>query len=78
MQVGSIIKSLDFPGIQEHYMIGQVVSVSKIDCTVRCKVIKVVRDGVVVKNPKVDFFVTAFIGSHFLDMDFPGRLTILD
>lgn len=39
---------------------------------------KDLRDGVVVKNPKVDFFVTAFIGSHFLDMSFPGRLTILD
>jgi len=78
MQVGSIIKSLDFPGMSEHYMIGTVVAVYDRDQTIRCEVIKVVRDGKVVKNPKVDFFTTQTEGNHFLDASFPGRLTILD
>ena len=78
MQVGSIIKALDFPGNELHYMIGKVVSISKMDATIRCSVIKVVRDDVTVKNAKVDFFVTPIIGNHFLDESFPGRLTILD
>ena len=78
MQVGSIIKSLDFPGMDQHYMIGRVVSMSKMDSTIRCKVLKVVRDGAIVKTPRVNFFVTPIFGNHFLDASFPGRLTILD
>ena len=76
MQVGTIVKSLDFPGTSDTYMIGTVVSMSKMDETIRCKVIKTVISGVT-KQSKADFFVTPIQGNHFLDASFPGRLTVL-
>lgn len=78
MQIGSIIKSLDFPGIPQHYMVGKVVSISKMDSTIRCEVLKVVQDGKIKKTRIPDFFVTPLPDFHFLDASFPGRLTILD
>jgi len=76
MQVGTIIKSLDFPGMFDTYMTGEVVSMSKMDQTIRCKVIKTVVSGVA-KKSHADFFVTPVTGNHFLDEQFPGRLTVL-
>lgn len=75
-QRGDIVKSLDFPGMSEHYMIGEVVSVSMMDQSIRCKVLKTVVSGVT-KKSKADFFVTPFVGNHFLDEQFPGRLTLI-
>lgn len=78
MQIGSIIKSLDFPGIPQHYMVGKVVSISKMDSTIRCEVLKVVENGKIKKTRIPDFFVTPLPDFHFLDASFPGRLTLLD
>ena len=78
MQVGSIVKALDFPGIPQHYMVGKVVSISKMDSTIRCEVLKVVENGKIKKTRIPDFFVTPLPDFHFLDAHFPGRLTILD
>ena len=78
MKIGSIVKALDFPGIPEHYMVGKVVSISKMDSTIRCEVLKVVERGQIKKAKNPDFFVTPLEGFHFLDASFPGRLTLLD
>ena len=78
MQIGSIVKSLDFPGIPQHYMVGKVVSISKMDSTIRCEVLKVVENGKIKKARIPDFFVAPLEGLHFLDAHFPGRLTLLD
>jgi hypothetical protein len=78
MKIGSIVKALDFPGTTGHYMVGKVVSISDMESTIRCEVIKVVVSGQVKKTKNPDFFVTPLQGFHFLDASFPGRLTILD
>lgn len=78
MKIGSIVKALDFPGTSDHYMVGKVVSISEMDSTILCEVIKVVVSGQVRKAKTPDFFVTPLQGFHFLDASFPGRLSILD
>ena len=81
VKIGSIVKALDFPGTSDHYMVGKVVSISEMDSTIRCEVIKVVVSRQVrkVKTPDfLNFFVTPLQGFHFLDASFPGRLSILD
>ena len=76
MQVGTVVKSLDFPGMPDTYLVGRVVSHSAMDQTIRCKVLSTVRNGVKVRS-RAHFFVTLLPGLHFLDAEFPGRLTII-
>jgi hypothetical protein len=78
MHLGSIVKSLDFPGISDTYMIGQVLSISEWDHTIRCKTIKIVISGVTKSYRQLHFFTAPLQGYHMLDEQFPGRLTVLD
>ena len=67
-KVGDLIRSLDFPGIQEHYMIGMVTEINGDILTVR---------GIAnVSNSKSERFEGDFTtpqnGAHFMDNRFPG------
>jgi len=77
MQVGDIVKSLDFVGIDNCYMIGKVISVSKMDGTFRAQLIKRVFDGVESKKFKSDTFVAPLQGNHFMDRDDQPRVIVV-
>lgn len=71
MKVGDIVKSLDFVNIQDCYMIGKVVGISKMDGTFRAKTIARVWQGVPDKKFS-DYFVAPLQGNHFADdLDLP-------
>ena len=66
MKVGDIVKSLDFVNVQDCYMIGKVVSISKMDGTFRAETIARIWRG----NPDKrvsDYFVAPLQGNHFAD-----------
>ena len=62
MKIGDIVKSLDFNGIDNCYMVGTVVGVFKHDGTFRAKFIKRVWQGEVDK--KLDRKSTRLNSSH--------------
>ena len=73
VQVGDVIRSLDFPGNFECYMIGLVVEVS--NETVRCRGISRVWEG---QSERMDgYFTTVQPGAHFMDRKFSGRIEIV-
>ena len=76
IKVGDIVKSLDFNGIDNTYMVGRVVGVH-FDGTFRAKFIKRVFDGVENRKFKTDYFTAPLQGSHFLDNPNNPRVTIL-
>ena len=67
VEVGSVVKSLDFPSTTDCYYVGVVVSINKADGTFRAKTIKRVwQDGIGCLLP--DEVFTAFLpGRHSLD-----------
>ena len=72
-KVGDLIRSLDFPGIQEHYMIGLVTEINGDILTVRG--IAKVRDS---KSERYEGeFTTPQNGAHFMDKCFPGRIVVI-
>ena len=72
-KVGDLIRSLDFPGIQEHYMIGMVTEIKGDILTVRG--IAKVRQG---QSERYEGeFTTPQNGAHFMHNRFPGRVTVL-
>lgn len=73
-KVGDLIRSLDFPGVDEHYMIGVVVEVE--GDFIKCHATRQVVNGIV-KVPEDKYFTTVQNGCHFMDNRFPGRITIL-
>lgn len=73
-KVGDLIRSLDFPGIDDHYMIGVVIEVE--GDFIKCQAISRVWNGVS-QAPEDKFFTTVQNGCHFMDNRFPGRITIL-
>lgn len=77
MQVGDIVKSLDFVGIDNCYMIGKVISISKMDGTFRAQLIKRVFDGVEDRKFKSDTFVAPLQGNHFFDRDDQPRVVVV-
>lgn len=66
MKVGDIVKSLDFVNVQDCYMIGKVVSISKMDGTFRAETIARIWQGVPDKKFS-DYFVAPLQGNHFAD-----------
>lgn len=77
VKVGDIIKSLDFPGNQDHYMVGEVAAV--IDDMIFCNTLRVVRDGrtsyeALCMNRE---FRAPVNGAHFMDKHFPGRISLV-
>lgn len=76
MRVGDIVKSLDFNGIDNCYMVGKVVSVN-FDGTFRAKFIKRVWEGAEDRNFKTDYFTAPQQGKFTFDHpDFP-RITVI-
>jgi len=77
MQVGDIVKSLDFNGIDNCYMIGKVVGVYKSDGTFRAKFIKRVWQGVEDRKFKTDFFTAPLQGEQFMDRHTSPRVIVI-
>lgn len=77
VQVGDIVKSYDFPGIDSCYMIGQVVSVSREFGDFRAKFIKRVWQGATDKKSGPDYFTAPLQGNYFSDTTFQ-RIVVLD
>jgi hypothetical protein len=76
MQVGDIVKSLDFNGIDSCYMIGKVVGV-QYDGLFRAKFIKRVWQGVEDKKFKTDYFTAPQQGEQLMDRDDFPRVTVI-
>jgi hypothetical protein len=76
MKVGDIVKSLDFVGIDECYMVGKVVGVHH-DGTFRAKFIKRVWQGAEDRKFKTDFFTAPLQGQCFMDRaEFPRVIVV--
>ena len=76
MKIGDIVKSYDFPGNTECYMVGQVVGVFKFDGTFRAKFIKRVWLGENDKKFKTDYFTAPLQGKAFMDEKFQRIVVI--
>jgi hypothetical protein len=76
MRVGDIIKSLDFNGIDNCYMIGKVVAV-QFDGAFRARFIKRVWEGVEDRKFKTDYFTAPQQGQHMFDNDAMPRVSVI-
>lgn len=77
MRVGDVVKAFDFAGIDNCYMVGQVVGVFKRDGTFRAKFIKRVWLGIEDRKLKTDYFTAPLQGNHFMDRDDSPRVIII-
>ena len=77
MQIGDIVKSLDFNGIDNCYMIGKVVGVFKYDGTFRAKFIKRVWQGAEDKKFHTDYFTAPLQGNNFMDSEDSPRIVVI-
>lgn len=77
LKTGDIVKSLDFNGIEDCYMLGKVVSVSKEFGDFRAEFIERVWQGQVDKKFKTDYFTAPLQGNQFMDReDFPRVIVV--
>ena len=76
MQVGDIVKSLDFNGINNCYMVGQVVDVQG-DGLFRARFIKRIWEGVEDKTFTTDFFTAPVQGEQFMDRADAPRVLVI-
>jgi hypothetical protein len=76
MRVGDIVKSLDFVGIDNCYMVGQVVAVQS-DGLFRAKFIKRVWQGELDSKIKTDYFTAPCQGEHFMDRADSPRIVVI-
>lgn len=76
MQVGDIVKSFDFNGIDDCYMIGKVVAVQS-DGLFRAEFIKRVWQGKLDKKFKTDYFTAPRQGYHFMDNNTFPRVFVI-
>lgn len=76
VKIGNIIKSMDFVGIDNCYMVGEVVDV-RADGTFRAKFIKYVWQGQEDKKFKTDYFSAPLQGEHFMDRADAPRVVVL-
>lgn len=68
LKVGDVVKSLDFVGISNCYMVGVVTSVSLEDNTFRARTVKRVWEGVAFSEPNLPInFSAPLPGCHFFD-----------
>lgn len=72
---GHIVKALDFPGNEEHYIVARVLSIQY--GIVTASAIKRVVEGEEIEIPKYQIFRFPEQGEHFMDSIAPGRVTIL-
>jgi hypothetical protein len=76
IKVGDIVKSLDFNGIDNCYMVGKVVGVH-FDGTFRAKFVKRVWEGEEDREFKTDFFTAPQQGEHMFDNDTMPRVSVV-
>lgn len=76
MQIGSIVKSLDFNGIEDCYMVGKVVAIQG-DGLFRAEFIKRVWQGAEDRKFKTNFFTAPVQGNAFLDRPESPRVIVL-
>lgn len=77
LKVGDIVKSFDFNGVDNCYMVGKVVSVSKEFGDFRAEFIKRVWQGEVDKKFKTDFFTAPLQGNMFTDRAGAPRIVVV-
>lgn len=73
IKVGDRIKALDFPGRDDCFMIGTVLSVKGTE--IKCKTERTFFAGIERENSFT--FTTHAEGCHFLDKHYPGRITLI-
>lgn len=76
MKVGDTVKSLDFVGIPDCYMVGKVVGVD-FDGTFRAKFVERVWQGAVDRKFKTDYFTAPLQGNHMFDRPDSPRVTVI-
>jgi hypothetical protein len=76
MQVGDIVKSYDFPGNTDCYMVGKVVSISQQFGDFRAKFVKRVWLGKNDTKFKTDYFTAPLQGNSFGDSSFERVVVI--
>jgi hypothetical protein len=77
LKVGDIVKSLDFNGINDCYMLGRVVSVSKQFGDFRAQFFERVWQGKVDKKFKTDYFTAPVQGNMFMDREDSPRIIVV-
>jgi hypothetical protein len=76
MKVGDIVKSMDFNGIDNCYMIGKVVAIQG-DGAFRAKFIKRVWEGVEDRKFKTDYFTAPLQGNQMFDKPAHPRVIVI-
>jgi len=76
LKVGDIVKSLDFNGIDDCYMVGEVVGVHY-DGSFRAKFMRRVWQGKIDTKFKTDYFTAPQQGEHFLDRSDSPRVVVV-
>lgn len=76
MQIGDIIKSLDFNGIDDCYMVGKVVAIQA-DGLFRAKFIKRIWQGAEDRKFKTDYFTAPVQGEQFMDNPMMPRVIVI-
>jgi hypothetical protein len=77
LKVGDFVKSLDFNGIDDCYMEGQVVSISKQFGDFRARFTRRVWQGKVDKKFTTDFFTAPLQGNMFMDRADSPRVIVV-
>lgn len=77
LKVGDVVKSFDFAGTEDCYMVGEVVSISKEFGDFRAKFINRVWLGKKDAKFKTDYFTAPLQGNHFLDNDSTPRVVVI-
>ena len=67
VEVGSVVKSLDFPSTTDCYYVGVVVSINKVDGTFRANKIERVWEGKIEERFWSDTFVAPLPGQYMFD-----------
>ena len=73
VKVGDMIRSLDFAGRSDCYMIGRVLEIK--DGMITCQGMLEVIESRTSTSDRV--FMTPLEGGHFMDELYPGRITVL-
>lgn len=77
VNIGDIVKSLDFNGIDNCYMVGKVVGISKMEGTFRAEFIKRVWQGSEDRKFKTDYFTAPLQGNAIFDNSESPRVMVV-
>ena len=76
MQIGDIVKSHDFPGVYDCYMIGRIVGIYQSEGTFRARLLERVWQGKTHTEFQTDYFTAPLQGNSFMD-DVFERVVVL-